>query len=192
MSNSSIIPIIQEIVEDYFGLTSGSSSVTTRKREIVTARQIIMFFAKDFDCGSLALIGSMVGEKDHSTVVHACKTINNLIDTDPKIREEVEEIRMLIESKTKLLSNFKKRELLLKQIFMLGMGVIVRNRLISQNTELRFDFDVTVMAAKAFEFDNLTISKYVGCDKVFIEQCMVNVDSKKVKRMIETIKKEIL
>jgi hypothetical protein len=52
-----------------------------RKEEIVYARQLIMYFAKEKKTGSLAFIGSKFG-KDHATVLHSVKSIKNYIDTD--------------------------------------------------------------------------------------------------------------
>ena len=58
----------------------------TRKREIVMARQLSMKFAKVYTKSSLASIGASIGGKDHATVLHACTTIDNLLDTnDPQI-----------------------------------------------------------------------------------------------------------
>ena len=58
----------------------------TRKREIVTARQLSMKFAKIYTKASLATIGAIIGGKDHATVLHACTTIDNLLDTkDPQL-----------------------------------------------------------------------------------------------------------
>ena len=45
----------------------------TRKRHIVQARQLAMFFAKKYTKASLASIGSQIGKRDHATVLHACK-----------------------------------------------------------------------------------------------------------------------
>ncbi len=64
----------------------------TRKREIVQARQVAMFFSKSMTKSSLATIGSQIGGKDHATVLHACKTVNNLIETDKRFRLQVDEI----------------------------------------------------------------------------------------------------
>ena len=58
----------------------------SRKREIVTARQLSMKFAKVYTKSSLATIGAHNGGKDHATVLHACKTIDSLVDTkDPEV-----------------------------------------------------------------------------------------------------------
>jgi chromosomal replication initiator protein len=51
-----------------------------------------MFFSKSLTKCSLATIGTQIGGKDHATVLHACKTVNNLIDTDKTFRHQIEEI----------------------------------------------------------------------------------------------------
>ncbi|MBN1925918.1 MAG: chromosomal replication initiator protein DnaA [Prolixibacteraceae bacterium] len=86
------IDYIQKIVCDYFNMPVDSLQSKTRKREVVQARQIAMFFSKSLTKSSLASIGSQIGNKDHATVLHACKTVNNLIDTDKQFRYDVEEI----------------------------------------------------------------------------------------------------
>ena len=83
---------IQKVVCDYFNLPSDAISSKTRKREIVQARQIAMYFAKSMTKLSLATIGSQIGGKDHATVLHACKTVNNLIDTDRQFKGFIDEI----------------------------------------------------------------------------------------------------
>lgn len=83
---------IQKVVCDYFNMQVEILKSKTRKREIVQARQIAMFFAKGLTKSSLATIGAQIGGKDHATVLHACKTVNNLIDTDKRFRVYIEEI----------------------------------------------------------------------------------------------------
>lgn len=86
------IDYIQKIVCDYFTMPVDSLKSRTRKREIVQARQIAMYFAKSMTKSSLATIGTLIGGKDHATVLHACKTVNNLIDTDKRFRVYIDEI----------------------------------------------------------------------------------------------------
>ncbi len=86
------IDYIQKMVCDYFNLPVDSISSKTRKREIVQARQLAMYFAKKHTKASLATIGLHCGNKDHATVLHACRTVNNLIDTDKQFRIYVEEL----------------------------------------------------------------------------------------------------
>jgi chromosomal replication initiator protein len=86
------IDYIQKIVCDYFNMPIDSLQSKTRKREIVQARQIAMYFSKTMTKSSLASIGAQIGQKDHATVLHACKTVNNLIDTDKQFKIDMEEI----------------------------------------------------------------------------------------------------
>jgi chromosomal replication initiator protein len=86
------IDYIQKVVCDYFNMQVDMLKSKTRKREIVQARQIAMYFAKNLTKSSLASIGSVIGGKDHATVLHACKTVNNLIDTDKRFRLYIDEI----------------------------------------------------------------------------------------------------
>jgi chromosomal replication initiator protein len=53
---------------------------------------VAMFFSKTLTKASLANIGSQIGGKDHATVLHACKTVNNLLETDKRFRLQVDEI----------------------------------------------------------------------------------------------------
>lgn len=86
------VDYISKVVCDYFNLPVNQLQTKTRKREIVQARQLAMYFSKSLTKSSLASIGSQIGNKDHATVLHACKTVNNLIDTDKSFRHFVDEI----------------------------------------------------------------------------------------------------
>jgi len=86
------IDYIQKVVCDYFNLPVDIINSKTRKREIVQARQLAMYFSKKHTKSSLATIGLHCGNKDHATVLHACRTINNLVETDKQFRTYVEEL----------------------------------------------------------------------------------------------------
>lgn len=86
------IDYIQKVVCDYLDLPVESIQNTSRKREIVQARQLSMYFAKKITKSSLAVIGMQCGNKDHATVLHACKTIENLRQTDRYMRNMVDEL----------------------------------------------------------------------------------------------------
>ncbi len=86
------IDYIQKVVCNYFNLPLDQIQSKTRKREIVQARQVAMFFSKSLTKASLATIGTQIGGKDHATVLHACKTVNNLIETDKRFRIQIDEI----------------------------------------------------------------------------------------------------
>ena len=86
------IDYIQKVVCDYFELPIELLKSKTRKREVVQARQIAMYFAKQMTKSSLANIGAHCGGKDHATVLHACKTVNNLMDTDKRFRGYIDDL----------------------------------------------------------------------------------------------------
>lgn len=86
------IDYIQKVVSDYFQMDVATLQSKTRKRHIVQARQLAMFFAKKFTKASLASIGSQIGKRDHATVLHACKTVDNLTATDKQFRKYVEDL----------------------------------------------------------------------------------------------------
>lgn len=68
----------------------------TRKREIVNARQIAMYFLKSFTHFSLKSIGDYFGGRDHTTVIHSLKTVNDLMYSDPDYRQRVNILRQRI------------------------------------------------------------------------------------------------
>jgi len=86
------IDYIQKVVCDYFDMNIDVLQSKTRKREIVQARQIAMYFAKNLTSSSLSTIGSQIGGKDHATVLHAYKTVNNLSETNKEFKEYIKDI----------------------------------------------------------------------------------------------------
>ena len=93
------IEYIQKVICDYFNIPHDKLNSKTRKREIVQARQLAMYFSKSFTKSSLSAIGSKCGNKDHATVLHACKTVKNLTDTDKNFRKYVDELENIIKIK---------------------------------------------------------------------------------------------
>jgi chromosomal replication initiator protein len=81
------VDFIYKTVCGYFELPTDSAQSKTRKREVVQARQIAMYFSKQMTKTSLASIGAQIGGKNHATVLHACKTVNNLMDTDRQFND---------------------------------------------------------------------------------------------------------
>ncbi len=90
------IDYIQKVICDYFNLPVELMVSKTRKREIVQARQLAMYFSKKLTKASLATIGLHCGNKDHATVLHACRTVNNLQETDKKFKLYIEELEKKI------------------------------------------------------------------------------------------------
>lgn len=87
------IEYIEKLVCDYFEVPIEMVRSKTRKREIVQARQISMYLAKSYTKSSLKTIGSFFGGRDHSTVIYACQTVGDLIDTDKKFKGYVHDIQ---------------------------------------------------------------------------------------------------
>ena len=67
-----------------------------RTREVAIARQLAMFLAKKHTKQPLTSIGAAIGGRNHATVLHSCKTIANLMDTEKMFRQQVEHIEKLL------------------------------------------------------------------------------------------------
>ena len=91
------IDTIQKMVCDYFDVPYEKLLQKTRKREIVQARQITMFLAKAFTKNSLKTIGEHFGGRDHTTVIHSCQTVKDLMDTDVLFKESVMELQQKVQ-----------------------------------------------------------------------------------------------
>lgn len=96
VSREITIDSIQKIVGEHFSVEVELMKAKTRKRQIVQARQIAMYFAKEMTRHSLKSIGLHFGGRDHSTVIHALQTVNDLIATDKYVKQSVAEIRKRI------------------------------------------------------------------------------------------------
>jgi chromosomal replication initiator protein len=86
------IDYIQKYISDYFKVSPESLRAKTRKKEIVIARQVAMYFAKEYTNHSLKVIGYHFGGRDHSTVIHAIQTVNDIMDTDKKFADTIKDI----------------------------------------------------------------------------------------------------
>lgn len=87
------IDFIQKSVSEYYGIHADELKAKTRKKEIVIARQMAMYFSKEFTQHSLKSIGYHFGGRDHSTVIHAVQTVNDMIETDASFRNAVNELK---------------------------------------------------------------------------------------------------
>lgn len=86
------VEYIQKVVSKYFEIDLATLQSKTRKRHIVQARQLAMYFSKKLTKSSLASIGAQIGKRDHATVLHACKTVDNLCTTDKEFKKYVEDL----------------------------------------------------------------------------------------------------
>ncbi len=87
------IDFIQKSVSEYYSIHPDELKAKTRKKEIVIARQVAMYFSKEFTQHSLKSIGYHFGGRDHSTVIHAVQTVNDMIETDASFRNAVNELK---------------------------------------------------------------------------------------------------
>lgn len=94
------IDYIQKTVSDYFHVDQDDLKAKTRKKEIVIARQVAMYFSKDYTNHSLKSIGYHFGGRDHSTVIHALQSVNDMMDTDSKFRYSVDELKKKLKMRT--------------------------------------------------------------------------------------------
>jgi len=83
---------IRDAVCEHFSLSVDAISTKSRKREVVQARQIAMYLSKQLTKSSLTTIGNTIGQRDHATVLHACKIVTDLMDIDKNFRNNVREI----------------------------------------------------------------------------------------------------
>jgi chromosomal replication initiator protein len=88
---------IQRSVCKFFDVPEDLLRAKTRKQEVVFARQIAMYLAKQLTNASLKTIGLHFGGRDHSTVIHACQTVEERKRTDLKFRQSMEQLQRQIE-----------------------------------------------------------------------------------------------
>ena len=90
--------LIMQTVSDYYGLTLDDMTGPTRKREITVPRQIAMYLTREMTGMSLPQIGNVFGGRDHTTVLHSCKTVEANMTASTDIRAVVEDIKNLVKS----------------------------------------------------------------------------------------------
>jgi chromosomal replication initiator protein len=86
---------VVKIVADYYKLEETSVYEKTRKKEIVKARQVIMYLLREDFSVSYPLIGQKLGGKDHTTVMHSCVKIKADLKNDSQLIQELEQIRIM-------------------------------------------------------------------------------------------------
>lgn len=76
----------------HFNLDESAVYTKTRKRDVVQVRQISMYLAKKHTDISTSKIGQLIGNRDHATVLHACKIIKDLVEVDKSFKSKIEDI----------------------------------------------------------------------------------------------------
>jgi chromosomal replication initiator protein len=87
---------ILRVVMKHFGVNRGDLLSSRRNRSIVRPRQIGMWLAKSLTARSLPEIGRRFGGRDHTTVLHAIRKIESLLQEDASLKEEVEVLKRLL------------------------------------------------------------------------------------------------
>ncbi|MDR3609199.1 MAG: chromosomal replication initiator protein DnaA [Ignavibacteriaceae bacterium] len=91
------IETITKTVCNYLKVDENKIRDKTRKKEVVLARQVAMYLSKELTKCSLKTIGLNFGGRDHSTVIHACATIEGMKLTDSTVKYLVDNLRTQIE-----------------------------------------------------------------------------------------------
>jgi chromosomal replication initiator protein len=86
------VDYIQKTVADYFKVELEAMKGKVKKREIVIPRQVAMYFCKRYTQLTLALIGENFGGRDHSTVIHALESVEDMMKTDANFKNSVDEL----------------------------------------------------------------------------------------------------
>ena len=87
---------IIEVICNYLDIDRERFNSPERTRDIAQARQIAMYLAKQHTKAPLTAIGAAIGGRNHATVLHSCKAVSNLMETDKSFRRMVEEIEKAV------------------------------------------------------------------------------------------------
>lgn len=88
---------ILDAVADHLKIPKNLILSKTRKREVVIARHITMWLYKKHTKYTLKMIGEMIGDNDHTTVLHAIRNVNNMIDTKYKtVSEDINQLEKIL------------------------------------------------------------------------------------------------
>ncbi|MFI5260263.1 MAG: chromosomal replication initiator protein DnaA [Candidatus Paceibacteria bacterium] len=83
-------------VAEFYGIDEESIYEKTRRREVVRPRQIIMYLLREDFNISYPTIGSKLGGRDHTTVIHSCEKIKREVVVDSELLKEIQSIRTLL------------------------------------------------------------------------------------------------
>ena len=87
---------IQKTVAEYFKMRIADLHSKRRNRQITRPRQMAMALAKELTSMSLPEIGDAFGGRDHTTVLHAQRKIQELIRTDSRVREDYQNLQRIL------------------------------------------------------------------------------------------------
>ena len=90
---------ICNIVCQYYSLPLEAINSKSRERKIAEARQVAMYLARTYTNTSLSVIGQSMGKRDHTTVLYACKTVQNQMDVDATFKARIHTLESQIQQK---------------------------------------------------------------------------------------------
>ena len=91
---------ILDTVCNHFCVTLSAVNSKSRKRDLVIARQVTMYLAQKYTKMPASRIGRLVGNRDHSTVIHSCTQVENRLKVDSSFKEEVNSIEVSFKLKS--------------------------------------------------------------------------------------------
>ena len=97
--------VIKDIICEYYNISFDLIKVHNKRREIVTKRQVLQYFLQNYTRLTLIEIGKKTGGNhvyNHATILHSKEVINDLINSDRLFRNEIREIKLLIEKQLKI------------------------------------------------------------------------------------------
>ena len=87
---------IVKVVCDYFNIELDTFNSAKRTRDVAQARQVAMYLSKQHTKAPLTVIGSSIGGRNHATVLHSCKAVADMMDTDKQFKMQIEEIERIV------------------------------------------------------------------------------------------------
>ena len=87
---------IQNVTSNFFNISLSDMLSPRRSRPLARPRQVAMYLAKKLTSRSLPEIGRKFSNRDHTTVIHAVKTIEKLKESNDELRKNVEELKSLV------------------------------------------------------------------------------------------------
>ena len=87
---------IVKVVCDYYNIELETFNSPKRTRDVAQARQVAMYLAKHHTKAPLTVIGSAIGGRNHATVLHSCKAVSDMMDTDKLFKAQIEEVERIV------------------------------------------------------------------------------------------------
>jgi len=87
---------IEQWVSSYYGISTTKIKGNDRHRVVVLARHVAMYLIRKHTKMGLVAIGRRFSSRDHTSVIHACKAINNLIETEDSFRKQISHLEYKI------------------------------------------------------------------------------------------------